>query len=269
MIICPNCKEILYKKEHCWKCKNNHSFDVSKEGYINLLLPNMTSSNFSGDNKIMVNSRSIFLNKGFYKNLSEFLVSLINKLKNNLTILDCGCGEGYFTDQFERSTKYQNIIGLDISKIAISKAAKRNKNIIFIVGSSAHIPLLNNSVDIIMNIFAPHFDSEFARIIKEDGYLIKVIPNPMHLHELKEILYDDPYYVDTKVMDLNSFELVDNYILEYETNLSKEDIDNLFQMTPYFYTTSKEDKDKLSKINNLKITFSFKILLYKKTKPNQ
>ena len=100
MLICPKCKLKLTKdhnnNNHFFRCPNNHCFDISKEGYVNLLL----SKTDAGDNKDLIKARVEFLNKGYYFNLVEKLQDIIKQLNIN-TLLDAGCGTGYYTNYFK------------------------------------------------------------------------------------------------------------------------------------------------------------------------
>jgi len=71
ILICPNCKSALHRSDKVLICENGHSFDVAKEGYVNLLLANRKKSLNPGDNKIMMNAREAFLSIGFYDFLME------------------------------------------------------------------------------------------------------------------------------------------------------------------------------------------------------
>ena len=75
-MLCPNCKKKLIRVENSYKCENNHSFDISKQGYINLML----NSKNSGDNKEMIMSRHEFLKKGYFENLLNQICNIIAKL---------------------------------------------------------------------------------------------------------------------------------------------------------------------------------------------
>ena len=46
--------------------------------------------------------------------------------------------------------------------------------------------------------------------------------------------------------------------------VKKEDIQDLFMMTPYVNTTSPADKEKLKDIDDLEISFAFLIDVFKK-----
>lgn len=260
MIICPNCKTELIKIDKTYKCINNHSFDISKEGYVNLLI---NKSN-AGDNLNMIKARIAFLEKGYFDLLLNGLLFEIESLNlNDSKIIDLGCADGYYTNSI--SKKHPKIIGFDISKDAIKLASKHHKNILFIVASAKDLPLSNKSVDIILNIFAPHFIDEYMRVLNDDGFLIKVTPNKNHLLELKEALYEEAYLTKEKPLEESSIEIYKSKDITYKVNILDDDIQNLLLMTPYFYTTSKDDINKLSKIKNLELTLDFNITIYKKT----
>ena len=252
MLICPICKKELSKIDNSYKCINNHSFDINKKGYTNLLLnhPN------SGDNKDMVNARLTFLNKGYYNPLKEEINKLIIDSKKE-KVLDLGCGVGYYTNELKNK-----IYGIDISKEAIIKASQ-NKNNLYFVASANNIPFEKNSFDIVLSIFAPIFESEIIRILNDSGLLIIVTPGIYHLIELKELLYSNPYLNNEKNQKLTGFSLFTKSELKYQKNILKEDIINLVKMTPYFYKTNKDDLLKIQK--DLSITIDFNIEVYKKS----
>ncbi|MBP3381662.1 MAG: methyltransferase, partial [Clostridia bacterium] len=89
---CPVCKDVLFICPDGWRCFRGHHFDKAKQGYVNLLRSNSSSGH--GDDKLMVASRSDFLNKGFYAPLRDAIAAHIGK---GHTVLDAGCGEGYYT----------------------------------------------------------------------------------------------------------------------------------------------------------------------------
>jgi 23S rRNA (guanine745-N1)-methyltransferase len=252
-MICPNCKKKLQKIDNSYKCINNHSFDISKQGYINLLL----NSKNSGDNKEMINSRHNFLNKGYFNVLLNEIIELIKTLNIN-NILDIGCGEGYYDRGIKKNIDI-DITGLDISKEACLKASKLSKDITYVVGSSNCLPFGNNEFDMIMNIFAPHEENEFSRVCNK--YILKVIPNKNHLLELKELLYENVIIKDEKKLNFLGFQEVVEKNVTYKVIV--DDLFELFQMTPYYYKT-KYDMEIFEKNKNIEITCDFTILLYEK-----
>lgn len=254
-IICPKCKEKLVKVNNSYKCINNHSFDISKEGYVNLLL----SKTNAGDNNILIKSRHNFLCNGYYEPLAFKLKELINDFAPN-TLLDAGCGTGYYASILKNSIP--NIIGCDISKDAIKLASKKNKDIQYIVASNQSIPVKDCSVDIILNIFAPYFEEEFNRILN-NGYLIIVHTGPKHLWELKQLIYNKPYLNKKEIYDLKHFSLIKEEEICYQVNIPQNDLHLLFSMTPYYYKTKKEDISKINSVESLNTTINFTISIFK------
>jgi len=122
--ICPVCREKLEAKDKSLVCRNKHTFDIAKQGYVNLLLSNQMNAKLPGDNKMMVSARRNFLNKGYYKILSEKLCdTAVRYIKNGDTVLDAGCGEGYYTQKVYESLLEKGIqtdmLGIDISKMLL------------------------------------------------------------------------------------------------------------------------------------------------------
>ena len=256
-IICPICKNKLFKKFNSYYCINNHCFDIAKEGYLNLYLK---SAKKSGDEKEMIQAREDFLNKDYYLFLKEELNRILKELKIN-SLLDLGCGEGYYTSYFNIEEK----IGIDLSQEALKKASKKDPKSFYILSSIFNNPIATNSIDAILTCFAPIAYEEINRICKKDGYFILVRPNVKHLYELKEVVYTNPYDNELEEIKLNNFEIINEYSISNHSILDKQDILNLFKMTPYYHKTSMNDMNKLLEVNQLDITFDFIISIYKKS----
>ena len=97
-LACPIDGLKLNKEKQCYQCANGHSFDIAKQGYVNLLPVQHKKSKNPGDSKAMVQARTHFLNMGFYKPIADFLSNIIiQKINENSDncIFDAGCGEGY------------------------------------------------------------------------------------------------------------------------------------------------------------------------------
>ena len=257
MIICPKCKLKLNKVNNAYKCSNNHNYDIAKSGYLNLLLSRLNA----GDTKEMLVARDCFLKQGFYLPIVKEVASRLPD--NHPLVVDCGCGTGYYTDHLAQMIPGE-YIGVDISKIAIDFAAKKNKNVLYLVASNHSLPLADSSSDILLNIFAPYSDSEFARILTKKGKLIIVSANNNHLQELKTLIYDTPHTNTDKLYFLPSFKLISEHILEYKLLLTQNDLINLFKMTPYYYKTKPSDFEKLLVVDHLEVTASFFIREYQK-----
>lgn len=267
---CPVCNEELIREEKQYKCSKGHSFDICKKGYVNLLMVNKKKSKEPGDNKQMIKSRRDFLNKGFYKNLSDKLNNLILKYINEKTaaILDAGCGEGYYISNLKNSSLNKiNFYGMDISKAAINLSSGRDKDIDFLVGSSFEIPIQDEKIDIVIRNFAPGDPKEFYRILKENGKLIIITPGTYHLYELKEVLYEKARKNEDKSDNILNFKSIHHEEVKYKIELNNnEDIKNLISMTPYYWSIKDEVRDNLDKIDNVNTTLHFNIDIYEKVK---
>ncbi len=274
IFICPACKSPLTRGLKTYTCVNNHTYDVSKEGYVNLLLANQKQSREPGDSKEMINARKSFLNKGYYKPLADKVTSSINRYCDKprpvpLTILDAGCGEGYYTDFISRNIISDNplsVYGLDISREGIKSAAKRNSEIFFAVAGIYNMPVTDQSVNILTNIFAPFNEAEFGRVIDDDGIIISVTPGADHLYELKKNIYDEVYLNDEVLESTGKLYISETERIRYEFTISANyDIASLLKMTPYYYKSSHERIESfLSSAEEIKITADFLIRTFRK-----
>lgn len=246
--ICPVCREHLEITVGSYRCINSHSYDISSEGYVNLLLANRKHSRNPGDSKEMLDARKNFLCAGYYRPLAEKISSLIkeNNKKNNMpsVILDAGCGEGYFLscisgDEFiSRSFIFY---GIDISKYGIKTASRRNPGIQFAVGSIYDLPVADKVVNILISIFSPFNEKEFGRVLADNGIVISVTPGAHHLEGLKKLLYEDIYNHDEDINVSEGLIETNNEKLGYEITVNKsEEIAGLLKMTPYYYKTGKQ-----------------------------
>lgn len=92
-----------------------------------------------------------------------------------------------------------------------------------------------------------------------------VSPSPRHLFELKALLYEKPYENKPNVYGLNKFTEDREIIFEYPITIeSREDILNLYSMTPYCYKTSAEAAKRLESIDRLELTCGFSIRIFTK-----
>lgn len=271
LFICPKCKEQLNKTANSLVCKNGHSFDLARQGYVNLLMPNKRHSLSPGDSREMVLSRRRFLESGKYEIFSDKLneiVSALSVYSQKITIVDCGCGEGYYDGRLcEYLSKLKinyELCGFDISKEAVKAAAGKYKQISFAVASTFDIPVGDNSADIALAIFSPMVENEFCRILKSNGYLIYAVPGVRHLMGLKEAVYDEPYENAEKDTEYDGFSFVKRHSVSGKITVSGEEAVDLFKMTPYYYKTELSAIDKIRLKGEIETEIQFDFLVYKK-----
>lgn len=263
-IICPICSSYVSRSDKSLVCANNHCFDFSKEGYVNLLLSGKDGA-LIGDNRDMALSRRYFLSKGYYDSLAKELKKEYDSVKReNFTAVDICCGEGYYT-QFISENAEGAFYGFDISKEMIRLAAKRKSSAQFFVANMKLLPLKSESVNMAFHLFAPFCEEEFARILTDGGRLISASPGREHLFGLKEVLYDEPYENDEVVPEYKKLKLIEQKrVTDTITLTSNEDIYSLFKMTPYYYHTNKKHKEKLDGIQSLTTKLDFILNIYEK-----
>lgn len=263
--ICPVCKDRLEICGNTYSCSNRHCFDISKEGYVNLLMSQQSSLKRHGDDKMMVRARRDFLAKGFYDPLLKTLYDVIVKnVSQGGVIADIGCGEGYYTKAVSSGNIF-NVFGIDISKDALKYAAKSINNVSFAVASAFSLPFSDESCDCVLSVFAPSAYEEFSRVLKNTGRLIKVVPLEEHLWDLKRAVYDEPYKNKPEIRNDDLFTLISVDELKYNITLeNSDDIMNLFKMTPYYYKTGREEIEKLSVVTELETVVHFAVEVYEK-----
>lgn len=271
MFICPVCKAPLTKEEHSFRCKEGHSFDIAAKGYVNLLLSNHMNAKLPGDNKLMVNARADFLNKGYYSHLAEAMAAASSEYFDGGCVLDAGCGEGYYSERIYNELNKKDGFSMnciDISKFACAKCASRFKgkqNCDTAAASIFRLPEDDGSVSLAVTMFAPFCREEFIRVLKTGGMLIMAIPSRTHLMSLKAAVYDHPYENETADYHIEGFEFVEKREISRMIHIdSPEDIRALFTMTPYYYKTGTEGHERVNALTELDTEAGFEVLIYRK-----
>lgn len=274
ILICPVCGGVLSRSGGSLLCEKRHCFDISAKGYVNLLLPNHMNAKLPGDNKLMVGARRRFLEKGYYEPLADALCVCAGEyFPDEGAFLDAGCGEGYYTEKmlsalYGRKKKVR-AAAVDISKAACAAAAVRLKScpvsVMTAAASVFRLPAACCGTDMLTTIFAPLCMEEFTRVLKTGGILIMVIPAPRHLWQLKQAVYDEPYENTPHDYALEGYELIDRRSVEDTIELRcREDISDLFMMTPYYYKTGEEGHRRLEALETLTTEIAFEVLVYRK-----
>jgi len=244
-------------------CKHGHSFDIARQGYVNLLGASDKRSQDPGDSKDMINARREFLDAGHYLPVATRLVELLKQeIDSSSLVVDAGCGEGYYLQQLQaqlESTRHSAplIIGFDISKWAV-QAASRRLSATWLVASNRNIPVAANSADYVLSLFGfPVFES-FQKVLKEGGSLVCVNAGPRHLIELREIIYPEVKHSESTVIQqalAAGFTAGETSTLEFKTEaLNREEIKLLLTMTPHLFRASHEGKQRAAQLDQLAVT---------------
>lgn len=260
-LACPLDGDPLQQGVGTWRCAAGHSFDIARQGYVNLLPVQHKRSGDPGDSKAMVAARQRFLAAGHYQPIAEAVSQAVLKgatADAPLRCLDAGCGEGYYLRALSGAASEQQaleLLGLDISKWAILAAAKQEKRASWVVGSNANLPVQAGTLDRLLCMFGFPAYHEFARVLKPGGLLLKIDAGPDHLRELREIIYPTLKPERTGEAPVpDGFTYLATDTVRYPLELvGAQQIADLLTMTPHLYRTRAEDREKLAALESLAV----------------
>lgn len=251
---CPICQENLTLVESSLKCENRHSFDLAKFGYVNLAPQIKQSANYDKEN---FQNRQQILEAGFYQAILETISDLLATNPSAKTILDIGCGEGFYSRKLQESHSDKTFYAFDISKDSIQIAAKSEANwaVNWFVGDLARLPIKDASMDILLDIFSPANYGEFQRVLSEDGILIKVVPTENHLKEIRQMVQDQLTKKNYSNLDIKEhfqehFSIQASQIASLTKPITTEQRQALLSMTPLLFhiDQTKIDWNQLTEI---------------------
>lgn len=261
---CPICSghmELLEQSRLV--CTENHSFDLSKQGYVNLA-PQAHATKYD---KSLFSARKEIIDSGFFTPLLDRLASLISEplqATDEPAIIDAGCGEGsHLSSLLSRFPDNVAGVGIDLAKEGIAAAAKDHPGHIWSVGDLANCPFQDARFDVVLNILSPANYGEFTRLLKSGGLFVKVIPEDGYLKELREVFYDGTERSqETNAIEriTETFETVETERLIYEFPLDRDLLAKLIQMTPLTWGASAEKIEEALQANISSITIDFKII---------
>ncbi len=168
-------------------CGAGHTYDIAREGYVNLLPAGRRRGRRPGDSDEMVDARRRFLASGAYEPLTDALVRLVSAHAPRL-VLDVGCGEGHHTRRLQAPV----VAGVDVSKRAVALAARAHHDGWYAVASAATLPVATSAVDLALDVFGPVAAAELGRIVRPGGAVVAAHPGPGHLGSLRALVYADP-----------------------------------------------------------------------------
>jgi len=244
-------------------CAENHSFDLSKQGYVNLA-PQAHATKYD---KSLFSARKSIIESGFFNPMLDCVTNEIAKQigsQSASTILDAGCGEGSHLDNILSSLQgYVVGVGIDLAKEGIMAAAKENPGSVWAVADLANCPFQDEQFDGIINILSPANYAEFTRLLKPNGLFIKVVPGSGYLKELRAVFYEEEKkQSETDPVERFSehFELVTTEKVVYEFPLNSDLLQSLIRMTPLTWGTSSEKIAEAIRTDLSMITIEFNVI---------
>ncbi|HGZ3673663.1 TPA: methyltransferase domain-containing protein [Streptococcus pneumoniae] len=261
---CPIYQENLTLLETNFKCCNRHSFDLAKFGYVNLAPQIKQSANYNKEN---FQNRQQILEAGFYQAILDAVSDLLASSKTTTTILDIGCGEGFYSRKLQESHSEKTFYAFDISKDSVQIAAKSEPNwaVNWFVGDLARLPIKDANMDILLDIFSPANYGEFRRVLSKDGILIKVIPTENHLKEIRQRVQDQLTNKEYSNQDIKEhfqehFTILSSQTASLTKTITAEQLQALLSMTPLLFHV---DQSKIDWSQLTEITIEAEILVGK------
>lgn len=268
---CPVCRQALVAgSEQTLCCGGGHSFDVAKQGYVNLLLAHQSRSRVPGDSPAMLASRSQFFSTRIY----DFFAAAVSEFiathhTGGANLLDVGCGEGYYLEHYLARVpdlSPEQLWGVDIAKEAAKLTAQRKTGARICVAASRALPFFDQSFDQVVSIFSPYDLTEIERVLSPGGVFHLAGPAPDHLQALKRIIYDRvaPHAANfDPVLSCQKWQQIATRTVREDVRLVPPSITDLFGMTPYYWSATPAQQESIQGLSELSVTLAFDIRSYR------
>lgn len=180
---CPLCGSPMEARGTSLACASGHSFDVSAKGFVTFV---GNCAPLKGYDAAFFEARRRVFETGLYRPVLDAVIDSIREAGGAGPVVDAGCGEGYYAKGVQRACG-RPVVGLDYAKDAIRCAARGASEPLWLVADLANIPIADGAANAVLNVFTPANYREFARILADDGILVKVVPGPGHMSELRRL----------------------------------------------------------------------------------
>lgn len=249
---CPVCGDPLGQATDtsALRCPRRHSFDIARQGYVNLLTGRAPHV---GDTPDMVTARADFQAAGHYDVISAALAAAATEAVARLApptpdvgayplVVDAGAGTGRYLGAVLAALPDAVGLALDVSKPALRRAARAHPRAAAALADTwQRLPLADASTAVLLNVFAPRNGAEFHRVLDPAGTLLVVTPDTDHLAELVDalgLLRVDPDKADRVTGSLGGhFTPVGSAVHRAELALTRPEAASLVGMGPSAWHT--------------------------------
>lgn len=248
-LCCPRCQSAFSLENNSLVCHERHCFDLSRKGYVNLApAHDQEAEKYSAQ---LFESRRLVFEHGFYEPVLQTVADLLPRDKPFL-LLDAGCGEGYYARDLAQQFPLSEVLGVDLSRDAITAAARTQSRANWMVADLKHLPLQTGSADVLLDVLTPADYQEFSRVLAKDGLLIKVIPGRDYLCEVRKAvapwLRSGADYDNTRVLEhlKENASIQSEHEIRITRPLTPEESHAFLRMTPMTFSVAEDALQTLS-----------------------
>ena len=267
------CGLALERRERTLVCSRNHSFDISRSGYINLLQPQDRRSAAAGDAKPAIEARARLFASGIGRALVDTFVeqAVGLKLPDDAVVLDLGCGSGELLAELVQR-RPSAAIGIDLATAAIDTAARRFPNLTWVVANAdRRLPVLDRSIDLIVSFNGRRQPEECARVLRAESTLLVAVPAADDLIELRQQVLGEPVLrerVDALIGEHSgTFTAADRTTLRERHLLNVDQLRDLLHAT--YRGTRASAADRINRLHDLEVTFAFDVVRFVPKSPRR
>ncbi len=178
---CPNCAGLLGRRGRTLVCPAGHSYDVARQGYVNLL---GRAAPANADTPAMLDARARFQSAGHYAPIAR---AVAGETTGSSRILEAGAGTAYYLAAALDGAPSAEGLATDVSTAAARRAARAHPRAASVVADTwAGLPVVDGAADALLCVFAPRNAAEFGRALAPGGRLVVVVPTGAHLAVLRD-----------------------------------------------------------------------------------
>lgn len=217
-------------------CPRDHSYDIARSGYVNLLQPQDRRSLAAGDAKDVVQARADLIAAGVGGALIRRVVELAARaVHGGAVAIDLGCGAG---DALAAVADRHPVtgVGIDLSATAADLAARRFPALCWVVANAdRRLPFADESVSLALSLHGRRNAAECARVLGPHGQLIVAVPAADDLVELRTAVHgravDHSRESSVRAEYDEAFALVEQLPVREHVTLSPEALRALLRVT--------------------------------------
>ena len=261
-LACPVCGGLLSRREDGLACDRGHHWNVHKKGYVTFQQ--------GGDqlrySQSLFQARARVFSAGFFDPVVEMVLQRMPA--GAQTLLDAGCGDGWYVGAIMQERPAMAVVGVDLSSAAIAMATNHPVPGVWCVGDLRRLPLADHTMDVLLDVLSPAAYDDFGRVMRREGLLLKVYPQENHLREIREAAGLPPY-VPGQVEDhlLRHFLMDSRIHLRRTMEVTETLWADLVRMTPLSAGLPEDDMKKVTQAASAQVTLDVMLAVCRVPQP--